>query len=88
MALIMMTTVSVNLGFFVFNMLPLPPLDGSRVLYALAPEFIRRIMETIERFGVLFVFAIVLLASSAIGTLMLVSINAIVDVFRHIFGVA
>ena len=30
-------TVSVNLGFFVFNMLPVPPLDGSRLLYALAP---------------------------------------------------
>ena len=25
-------TVSVNLGFFVFNMLPVPPLDGSRFI--------------------------------------------------------
>ena len=40
-------TVSVNLGFFVFNMLPVPPLDGSRLLYALAPETARRLMDQI-----------------------------------------
>lgn len=87
-ALILSTTVSVNLGFFVFNMLPLPPLDGSRVLYALAPEFVRRIMETIEQFGVFFVFAIVLFASSAIGAIMLTVINFIINIFGRIFGVA
>ncbi|HEU4715599.1 MAG TPA: site-2 protease family protein, partial [Candidatus Saccharimonadales bacterium] len=44
-ALILITGVMVNLGFFVFNIIPIPPLDGSRVLYALAPEFARRAME-------------------------------------------
>src|SRR3990167_7348476 len=58
----------VNLGFFAFNMIPIPPLDGSRVLYALAPEFVRRGMEAIERFGIIFVFAIVLLASPLLGS--------------------
>ncbi|MEO7904505.1 MAG: site-2 protease family protein, partial [Candidatus Saccharimonadales bacterium] len=43
--LLVQTTIAVNLGFFIFNMIPFPPLDGSRVLYALAPEFIRRGME-------------------------------------------
>ena len=32
----LLTAVYVNLGFFVFNMIPIPPLDGSRVIYALA----------------------------------------------------
>ena len=45
-------------------MLPIPPLDGSRVLYALAPDFVRRIMEAIEQFGIIFVFIIILFASS------------------------
>lgn len=79
-------SVWVNLGFFVFNMLPIPPLDGSRVVYALAPDFVRRGMETIEQFGIVFVFAIVLLASSAIGQFMVATIQAIISVFMVIFG--
>lgn len=46
----------VNLSFFLFNMIPVPPLDGSRVLYAFAPDFVRRSMEFIESMGI---FAIV-----------------------------
>lgn len=42
----------VNLSFFLFNMIPFPPLDGSRVLYALAPDFVRRAMEYIEGLGI------------------------------------
>ena len=52
----------VNLGFFVFNILPIPPLDGSRVIYALAPEPVQRGMEVIEQYGIILVFAIVLLS--------------------------
>ncbi len=79
--------VSVNLGFFVFNSIPIPPLDGSRVLYALAPEFFRRGMEFVERYGIIVVFAIVLLAGPAIGTLMSTAINFFIDVFSHIFSI-
>lgn len=77
--------VIVNLGFFVFNMIPLPPLDGSRVLYALAPDFIRRIMEYIEQYGLIFVFLIVLLASSSIGVFMLTAIQFFLNLFGKIF---
>lgn len=78
--------VYVNLGFFIFNSLPIPPLDGSRVLYALAPEFVRRGMEAIERFGLIVVFAIVLLASSVIGGIMLAALNFFWQLFSAIFG--
>ncbi|MCA9334738.1 site-2 protease family protein [Candidatus Saccharibacteria bacterium] len=77
--------VIVNLGFFVFNMIPLPPLDGSRVLYALAPDFVRRGMEFIEQYGLVFVFAIVLLASSTIGSVIGLGIYSILDFFTIIF---
>jgi Zn-dependent protease len=85
-ATITITAVTVNLGFFVFNMIPIPPLDGSRVLYALAPEFVRRGMEAIERFGVMFVFLIILLASSLIGRFMTTVISFFLEVFSHIFS--
>ena len=79
--------VSVNLGFFVFNMLPIPPLDGSRVLYALAPEFVRRAMELIEQYGVMLVFVVVLFASSQIGQVMRVATQQLIRLFAAVFGV-
>ncbi len=85
--MIIMTTISVNLGFFVFNMIPFPPLDGSRVLYALAPEFVRAGMRFIEQFGIFFVFALVLLASSALGTYLGAAVQFILDVFGAVFRV-
>lgn len=79
--------VMVNLGFFVFNMLPIPPLDGSRVLYAFAPDAVRRVMETIERFGIILVFALVLILSPFLGTFMSAVIRFFIDVFSMIYGV-
>lgn len=81
------TFVSVNLGFFIFNMLPLPPLDGSRVIYAIAPEFVRTGMRFIEQYGIIFIFALVLLASDQIGDFIQLVSNAIIDVFSNIFRV-
>ena len=83
----LITAVSVNLGFFVFNMLPIPPLDGSRVLYALAPDWARRGMEVIERHGLILVFAVVLLGSSVIGQFMGQAVSFFVELFAKIFGV-
>lgn len=83
----MMLAIAVNLGFFVFNMLPIPPLDGSRVLYALAPEFVRRGMEMIEQFGIILVFAIVLLSGGMIGQIMGIGIDAILQLFIAIFRI-
>ena len=85
--LIISTAVSVNLGFFVFNMLPIPPLDGSRILYAVAPDSVRGIMQKIEQNGILLVMIIVVLFSDVIGQVMLGCIQAILRVFMNIFGV-
>ena len=62
--------IMVNLGFGVFNLLPIPPLDGSRVLYALAPDGVRRAMEGMERWGIWIVMMLVVLAPSVVSTLM------------------
>ena len=84
--LVFTLVVLVNLGFFIFNMLPIPPLDGSRLLYALAPDGARRVMEVVERQGILLVFAAVLLFSSQIGQFILGARDAIIGVFTAIFG--
>lgn len=79
-------TVSVNLGFFVFNIIPVPPLDGSRVFYALAPDFIRNFMNYIERYGIIFVFLLVLLFNQQIGSFIGSAINFFIGLFGGIFG--
>ena len=82
----LITGVMVNLGFFVFNMIPIPPLDGSRVLYALAPDFVRRGMEAIEQFGIVFIFALVLLASPVLSVIMRAATTGILQAFNAVFG--
>ena len=84
---IIITAVSVNLGFFVFNMLPIPPLDGSRVLYALAPDPVKAGMEYIERYGIFLVFGLVLIGASVLGQIMAGGINGILQLFMTIFRV-
>ncbi len=59
--LFMYYMVSINIGFFVFNLIPFPPLDGSRVLYAFAPKPIQNIMDTIESMGLIGLFAFMFL---------------------------
>jgi len=84
---IFQSLILVNLGFFVFNMLPIPPLDGSRVLYALAPDGARRIMEMIERYGIVLIFALVLFGGSVIGSFMSSAIRFFAQAFGRLFGV-
>lgn len=61
----------INVGLFVFNMLPIPPLDGSRVLYAFSPRSLRDLLERIEPFGFVIIIALVLLGGfgGALGVL-------------------
>lgn len=70
---IMQMFVLVNISFFVFNMIPMPPLDGSRVLYALVPESVQSVMRRIESAGfmviLLFMFVIFPLISTRIALL-------------------
>ena len=52
--------VLANLGFMVFNLIPIPPLDGSRIIYAVAPDTVRVIFSKLESsLGVFLILALV-----------------------------
>lgn len=45
--------ISLNLILFLFNLIPLPPLDGYRIIEDLAPQDVRARMSQYEQWGVL-----------------------------------
>lgn len=73
--------VQLNVAIFVFNMIPIPPLDGSRVLYAFAPEPVQEFMAQIERYG-FFILIGLLVAVPAFSNLL---INLNVTLLRLLF---
>lgn len=82
---VMVISVYVNLGFFAFNILPIPPLDGSRVLYAVAPRAVQAMMDTMERsVGLMLIFVIVCLCSKILNGIMSEIINGVLIGFQFI----
>lgn len=69
--------MEVNIGFFVFNMIPVPPLDGSRLLYAFAPEPVQEVMARVEAMGLLPVLVIFLFLFQFIAPILGNAENAI-----------
>jgi Zn-dependent protease len=59
--------VVVNVALAVFNMLPIPPLDGSRLLPLVLPEQGRIWFERISQYGFLILFALIFLFDGALA---------------------
>jgi len=57
----------VNLVLMFFNLIPVPPLDGSRVLPVFLSDRAMRSYHRMERYGILIVFAFIWLAPRLLG---------------------
>lgn len=59
LSLLFYIIVQTNIVLLVFNLLPVPPLDGSKVLYAILPDSARNIQFFLERYGLIILFIFV-----------------------------
>lgn len=76
--------VTINIILMVLNMLPLPPLDGGRIMVSLLPRDLALKFAQIERYG--FVILIVLLFSGLLGKIMSPLIAISYNVLNFFFG--
>ncbi len=53
-------SVMINLLLAIFNLIPIPPLDGSRIVAGLLPDHLANKYMNLERYGMFIVFALVL----------------------------
>ena len=49
----LLITAQLSIGLGLFNLIPIPPLDGSKVLFALLPQKAYMTLMRYERFGML-----------------------------------
>lgn len=85
-AFIFTELVYINIGFTLFNLIPIPPLDGSRVLYAIAPDNFRNVLSNIERYGFIIVYGLILIFGEVFSHLMINGMHAIINFFYLLVG--
>lgn len=80
--LLMVAILSIGLGLF--NLVPIPPLDGSKVLFAVLPDRAYDQLMRYERYGMLVLFALVFfdVGSSALSQ----AISWVFDLFCRVVG--
>ena len=70
-------SVIINCVLALFNLLPIPPLDGSRIVAMLLPSALRMHYARLERFGMIIIF--VLLITGPLGRLMSFLLEPMLD---------
>jgi len=76
----MFTFINIVLG--VFNLLPIPPLDGSKVVAGLLPDSVYRSLPPVGMYGM--IFLMILMFTGITGQVIFPIINAVFDAFASV----
>ena len=78
------TVAPMSVGMGLFNLIPIPPLDGSKVLFAVLPDRAYDQLMRYERYGMLVLFALVFfdVGSNALSQ----AISWVFDLFCRVVG--
>lgn len=81
---VMNSIVWLNIAFASFNLLPIPPLDGSKILAAILPANKRYILYRFENYG--FIIMIILIMTGALNYLLYPVINVVLKIINFLVG--
>lgn len=84
LALMGQAGIMINLILMLLNLLPLPPLDGGRILSGLVPAHISDRLDAIEPYG--FFILLALLATGILNAILMPPMNLIYQAVSSIFG--
>lgn len=77
--------VTINIVLMVLNLIPIPPLDGSRFLSYLLPAKLDEYFNRLTPFGIIIILA--LIATGILSTFMMPAIGFFQNLFRIVFQV-
>lgn len=82
----MYLSLQINLALAVFNLLPIPPLDGSKILYGLLPPEYEHVTYNLERYGPGVLFGLVFLGMLTGVSIFWAFIGPFVGFFSTLFA--
>jgi Zn-dependent protease len=78
----LLLTIGFNIVFGIFNMIPIPPFDGSKVLFYFLPGKYKNIMYMLERYS--FIIIIVILVTNIASIIISPIVNFIYTILMYI----
>lgn len=73
--------IYVNIYFAVFNLIPFPPLDGSKILFSILPTRVYNVFITYERYGT--IILLVLSFSGVLGKILGIAAEPVIEIMLN-----
>ncbi len=62
LGIVVVMTAFTNALLFVFNLIPIPPLDGSKILYPFLPRFLDGFVDFMNQYGPMILFGLIIVS--------------------------
>jgi Zn-dependent protease len=79
---LVLSVMVVNVSLSIFNLVPVPPLDGSKILYGILPDSAFPVIEFLEKYSFVLFIGLLLFGSGIVS----LPINVVLAVFIGLMG--